>query len=60
MQRILDGMCSKLIINTSEGRHWRRSGVFIVNFELTKYNIQQSIAVFLQKTSNRFWSIKIA
>ena len=26
-------ICSKLIIKTSERRHWRRSGVFIVNFE---------------------------
>ena len=26
-------MCSKLTIKTSERRKWRRSGVFIVNFE---------------------------
>ena len=26
-------MCSKLTIKTPERRHWRRSGVFIVNFE---------------------------
>ena len=26
-------MCSKLIIKTPERCHWRRSGVFIVNFE---------------------------
>ena len=26
-------MCSKLTLKTPEGRHWRRSGVFIVNFE---------------------------
>ena len=26
-------ICSKLTIKTSERRHWRRSGVFIVNFE---------------------------
>ena len=26
-------ICSKLTINTPERRHWRRSGVFIVNFE---------------------------
>ena len=25
--------CSKLTIKTPERRHWRRSGVFIVNFE---------------------------
>ena len=26
-------ICSKLIIKTPERHHWRRSGVFIVNFE---------------------------
>ena len=26
-------ICSKLTIKTPERRHWRRSGVFIVNFE---------------------------
>ena len=26
-------ICSKLTIKTLERRHWRRSGVFIVNFE---------------------------
>ena len=26
-------ICSKLTIKTSERPHWRRSGVFIVNFE---------------------------
>ena len=26
-------MCSKLITKTPERRHWRRSGVFSVNFE---------------------------
>ena len=25
--------CSKLLINTPERRHWRRFGVFILNFE---------------------------
>ena len=27
-------ICSKLTIKTPERQHWRRSGVFIVNFEL--------------------------
>ena len=27
------GICSKLIIKTPEQRHWRHSGIFIVNFE---------------------------
>ena len=26
-------ICPKLTIETPERRHWRRSGVFIVNFE---------------------------
>ena len=26
-------ICSKLTIKTPERRHWRRSGVFIINFE---------------------------
>ena len=26
-------ICSELTIKTPEGRHWRRSGVFIVNLE---------------------------
>ena len=26
-------ICSKLTIKTLERRHWRRSGIFIVNFE---------------------------
>ena len=26
-------ICSKLTIKTPERRHWRRSGIFIVNFE---------------------------
>ena len=27
------GICSKLTVKTLEGRHWRHSDVFIVNFE---------------------------
>ena len=26
-------ICSKLTIKITERRHWRRSGIFIVNFE---------------------------
>ena len=29
-------ICSKLTIKTPERRHWRRTGVFIVNFENTR------------------------
>ena len=36
-------ICSKLIINTPERRHWRCFGVFIVNFE----HISHLVLVFL-------------
>ena len=32
-------VCSKLTIKTPEGRHWGRSGLFIVNFELIFHNM---------------------
>ena len=41
-------ICSKLTI-TTPGRHWRRSGVFIVNFEY----ISHLVLVFLLLTLNR-------
>ena len=41
-------MCSKLKIKTPERRHWRRSGVFIVNFE----HISHLILMFLLLTLN--------
>ena len=39
-------ICSKLTIKTPERRHWRRSGVFIVNFE----HISHLVLVFLLST----------
>ena len=42
-------ICSKLTIKTSERRHWRRPGVFIVNFE----HISQLVLVFLLLTLNK-------
>ena len=39
---------SKLTIKTPDGRHWRRSGVFIVNFE----HISHLVLVFLLLTLN--------
>ena len=36
-------ICSKLIIKTAEWRHWRRSGVFIINFE----DISHLVLVFI-------------
>ena len=42
-------ICSKLTMKTLERRHWRRSGVFIVNFEL----VSHLALVFLLLTLNR-------
>ena len=42
-------ICSKLTIQTSERRQWRRSGVFIVNFEY----ISHLFLVFLLLTLSR-------
>ena len=39
-------ICSKVTIQTQERRHWRRSGVFIVNFE----HISHLALVFLLLT----------
>ena len=41
-------ICSKLTIKTQERRQWRRSGVFIVNFE----HISHLVLVFLLLTLN--------
>ena len=41
-------MYSKLTIKTPGRRHWRRSGVFIVNFE----RISHLVLVFLLLTLN--------
>ena len=41
-------LCSKLTIKTPERRQWRRSGVFIVNFE----HISHLVLVFLLLTLN--------
>ena len=42
-------ICSKLTIKTPGRRHWRRSGVFIVNFE----HISHLVLVFLLLTLSR-------
>ena len=41
-------ICSKLTIKTPKRRHWRRSGVLIVNFE----HISHPILLFLLLTLN--------
>ena len=43
-------MCSELTIKTPERRQWRRSGVFIVNFEL----ISHFFLVFIFLTLNKY------
>ena len=45
-------ICSNLTIKTPERRQWRRSGIFIVNFE----HISQLVLVFLLLTLNRWMS----
>ena len=42
-------ICSKLTIETPEQRFWRRSGVFIVNFE----HISNIVVVFLLITLSK-------
>ena len=42
-------ICSKLTIKIPERRHWRRSGIFIVNFE----HISYLVLVFLLLTLSR-------
>ena len=41
-------VCSKLTIKTLERRHWRRSSVFIANFE----HVSRLVLVFLLLTLN--------
>ena len=43
-------ICSKLTLMTPERHQWRRSGVFIVNFE----HISHLAVMFLLKTLNMF------
>ena len=43
-------ICSKLTINTPERRQWRRSGVFIVNFE----QVNAGWVAFLKKNKSGF------
>ena len=42
-------ICAKLTIKTPERRHWRRSGVFIANFE----HISHLVLVFLLLTLSK-------
>ena len=40
-------ICSKLTLKTPEPHHWRRSGVFFVNFE----HISHLVSVFLEQVN---------
>ena len=42
-------ICSELTIKTSEWRHWRRSGVFIVNFEHISHLFVLFVLITLDK-----------
>ena len=42
-------ICSELTIMTPERRHWRRPGIFVVNFE----HISHLVLVFLLLTLSR-------
>ena len=45
--RIRCGNCSKLATKTPERRHWRRSGVIIVNFEYFSHLILEFLFLTL-------------
>ena len=42
-------ICSKLTVKTPQQRHWRRSGVFIVNFEHIPYLVLASLWLTLSR-----------
>ena len=42
-------ICSKLTIKISERRHWRRFGLFTVNFEQVSYIVLPSSLLILKK-----------
>ena len=46
-------ICSKLTIETPEQRHWRCSGVFIVNFE--HFTLFASISIVKFEQANADW-----
>ena len=44
-------MCSKLTIKTPKRRQWRRSGVFIVNFEHTSHLVLVVSIVYFEQVN---------
>ena len=50
-------ICSKLTIKTQEQRQWRRSRIFIANFEHILHILYVSIVDFEQ--ANVSWEIKL-
>ena len=49
-------ICSKLTIKTPERRHWRRFGVFIVNFEHISH-LCSSVSIVNFEHVNAGWKI---
>ena len=48
---------SKLIIKTTERRHWPRSDVFIVNFEYIWHFVQVFLWLTLSRYNDYIWSV---
>ena len=48
-------ICSKLTIKTTERRQWRRSGVFIVNFEHISHLFLVLLLLTLNRDKNRYF-----
>ena len=51
-------ICSELPVKPPEQRHWRRSGVFIVNFEDNSHIFYLFIVYFEQVNADWKYSIK--
>ena len=49
-------ICSKLTIKTPEQHHWRRSGVFIVNYG-TYFTPYSSVSIINFEQVNAGWAI---
>ena len=47
-------ICSKLTIKIPEQRHWRRSGVFVVNFE--RISLCSSVSIVNFEQVNAGWN----
>ena len=50
-------ICLKLTIKTRKQRQWRRSGVFIVNFELISYLVLVFLSIVNFEQVNAGWEV---